>query len=450
MEKIIYDLIKKKYSRSFKSSSLFVIFLIFIGLSGCDKSDSENPITPPAAPNENAVTIFSSTNGGTVSVASGYSMIITPGTVPKQTSGAPGRVSFSIEVGVNAPVAPPYPVVGKIVKFGPENYNFAYPVKMIFPGGSEASSAGLKVYHYYEDLGQWRRVTISSMDSTRKALGADSPKLGLYALVKTPESADFSQTSEGGIVYGSSSNNSDCFTLTVMSALLTYPDQENNYYGGLNGYTFSSGSVAGGGASINPVFGSLPQGIYEFRISRATYSGSTLGPLYTNSAIVTVDINSSLMYLGWGNAYGYINVPVPSGTWNPGAPSNWPPPTIPYGTGIFQATLNWTNTQSSAVDVDLWLYIPGDSIYFGHTHDAGGFFELDRDWQSLAGNATENIYSLLTEMPAGAYAVKVKYFNGNVPSKDFNVRIILNGTVTTYSGTVSSTDRVKTILTFTK
>ncbi len=127
-----------------------------------------------------------------------------------------------------------------------------------------------------------------------------------------------------------------------------------------------------------------------------------------------------------------------SGNWVNGSPSNWPPPTVPMGTGKFQATLTWVNTSSSAVDLDLYLTLPNnEKVYFGHKVANDSSFALDVDFRYTLGNATENIYSLKNNLPSGTYKVEVNYWGGT-GTKPYNVRILINGSVTNHSGSLSS------------
>jgi len=73
-------------------------------------------------------------------------------------------------------------------------------------------------------------------------------------------------------------------------------------------------------------------------------------------------------------------------------------------------------------------------------------FTLDRDWTDPLGNAIENIYSTTPSIPSGNYEVKVKNYRG--VNKSFNVRTILNGSSSNFSGSLSESQEV-TARTFT-
>lgn len=421
-------------------SIYIVIFSLIIIFSGCSKS--ENPVTTQnPTQTENKVQTFTTDNGGTLSVPSGYEMTIASGTVPRKQSGEAGSVSFTIEAGITPPKQIPagYTLIGSYVKFGPDGFNFANPVKCTFPAASQESPANLVVLYFFPEQEEWRRVTTSTVDNNRKTISIDALKLGYYALVKTPDNLDNPSTSIGGIQYGSSSNTQDLFTITVRSASLEYPYQEQWYYGGLAGYTFSSVVSSSGTGAVNPVYAYLPQGMYTLWISKRTFQGTGTGPIYTNSSYVTVTINNALTYSGWGNITGWTTVPEPSGNWVQGYPQNWSTPTIPYGTGLFQATLVWLNSSSSnATDLDLHLLGPDSlHIYWGNPIGPDTTFFLDVDWRLQLGYACENIYCTKTYIPSGYYSVWITHYEGYSP-KYFIIRIILFPYVYSYYGWISS------------
>ncbi|MEZ4908273.1 MAG: hypothetical protein R2771_11685 [Saprospiraceae bacterium] len=135
------------------------------------------------------------------------------------------------------------------------------------------------------------------------------------------------------------------------------------------------------------------------------------------------------------------------GQWKEGTPDDWAPPTVTYGTGKFQATLNWTNNSSHYTDLDLHLYGPNEMhVSWENEISSDGVFQLDRDWQEEVGSATENIFSLKNELPSGKYQVKVQLYSGD--PVNFNTRVILDGKVKTYSGNLSTTDSEQLIYEF--
>jgi uncharacterized protein YfaP (DUF2135 family) len=85
--------------------------------------------------------------------------------------------------------------------------------------------------------------------------------------------------------------------------------------------------------------------------------------------------------------------------------------------------------------MDLHLYGPNNLHVFWSSPTSANF-ALDRDWQSQDGDATENIYSTTTIIPAGNYRVNVDHFSG--AAKSFNCRVVVNGNVTNFSGNLQA------------
>jgi hypothetical protein len=237
------------------------------------------------------------------------------------------------------------------------------------------------------------------------------------------------------------------YIVTVKSVIFANPSTANRYPGGMVGATFVSPNIPGMVFPSDVCRGIVPLGTYEFWISTRKFNEDQI---YTYSIPVTVTISNSLKWpLPWvyTGAEGWTRFCTqPGGTWIAGRPQTWPKPTIPYGSGSLQATLTWNNTHTNATDLDLHLYGPnGIHIYFGSQTSSD--FELDRDWMTTVGNATENIYSLKKVLPKGNYTVKVVNFTGE--TKNFTARVIVNGVVTNYSGTLTGEDATVTVKTFT-
>jgi hypothetical protein len=164
----------------------------------------------------------------------------------------------------------------------------------------------------------------------------------------------------------------------------------------------------------------VPQGTIEFWVSYMVCQGSDQR-IYTYSLPATVTVSDPLNFVGWStyDAVTYVPFVLPTGgAWVLGRPGGsggtgaWPPPTVPYGSGTFQATLTWINTSAANADIDLHLYGP-NNLHIFYSNRTSPDFSLDRDWQRTLGNATENIYSLNSTMPSGSYSVKVVHYSGN-------------------------------------
>ena len=234
----------------------------------------------------------------------------------------------------------------------------------------------------------------------------------------------------------------DWYTITIATATLTFPSQAAWYSNGTPvGTNYASGSDPTGMTPINPCRAIIAQGIYTVWITKTTRMGYTF-TTETYSIPAPVTVSNPLIWDGWGSSTGYVDIVLPGGgTWVAGYPTNWPPPTVSYGTGAFQSTLTWVNPSGSTVDLDLHLYGPNSMhVYYGAKVFGDSIFVLDRDWTHPTGNAIENIYNAKGTMPSGTYQVKVNYYSGST-TKQFNCRVILNSNViASYSGSLTSGD----------
>jgi hypothetical protein len=221
------------------------------------------------------------------------------------------------------------------------------------------------------------------------------------------------------------------YILTVQSVSPEKPSILSQYVGGLIGRTYMGPIFLGCPEGKTKAI--VPQGSISFWVTRSNCQANP-PVIETYSIPAPVTVPDPLEFIGWStyDAVTYVPFCLPAGgSWIAGRPENWPPPTVPVGTGTFQATLTWVNTASSSTDLDLHLYGP-DNLHIFWQNTSSANFTLDRDWQSQTGNAIENIFSTTSTIPAGSYRVNVAHFTGF--AKSFNCRVIVNGSVTNYSG----------------
>ncbi len=429
---------------------VIILFIAFGGLFLFCSKEKENEN------NETNVKVVSSFERGTIDVPSGYSISVIPGSVPANNKGESGSISFSIEVGIEPPMPLPSDVkkISDFIFCGPDGFQFAWPLRVVFPAKNEESSEGLYIYQYDPLEEEWKVYLPSYIDSTEKKIGADVLNLGYFVLVKRNEMLAklSSETSDGGVKF--TGENGFYYTLTIQSYNLKY--QNFGSYN-LTGYTFSSGDLGPLGPPNPCVTGFLPQGTYTFLISK-TKPGtlSELPKIYTYTRAATVVVNKPLEFWGWGRIkdHSWTILELPSGgDWKEGRPDQWGASTITYGTGAFQATLTWVNSSASVTDLDLHLTrIVGNNedmhVYWSDQIAQDSSFELDRDWTSEYGNAVENIYSLKDPLPKGKYTLKVVHFDGDYP-KNFNVRVIRSNSVKNYRKTITKEGQEIEIMNFT-
>lgn len=418
-------------------SLILLLPLLFICFYSCS---NDTTVAPPVT-TEGISQSLTSNDQGNISY-NDFKLVFPVGTVPAQSNGSPGTVVFSLNSssslpgGLNALPAG-YTQVGNFLQAGPDNFIFASTIKVFLPAGSESSPTNLSVMTYVPADNKWE--IISSNSGTDSVSGkhymmVDVLQLGYFVIVKNTSSDHSVCTPQGGVQW-CINDGLNFIILTVKSAVFSDPSIcTSNIAGGMIGATFISPNIPGMVFPSDYCRGIVPVGTYEFWISSRSFSSNDI---QTYSLPLPVTVTNSLNWpITWvyngGEGWTIMgcNLP-PGGTWMPGRPQNWPTPTIPYGSGTVQATLTWTNSSGTEADMDLHLYGPNNLHVFWQSPTATNF-ALDRDWQLQDGNAVENIYSTTTTVPSGSYRVNVAHFSG--AAKSFNCRVIVNGSVTNYSG----------------
>ncbi len=419
-------------------ASILALSFLFM-LNSCDKKKKN--VTEPEE-EESVTVVVSSTSSGSVETDAGFGLSIVPGVVPPNESGQSASVTFSIETGVDspAPIMTGAALNSSVSKFGPEGFNFQWPVRTLFPYSGDVADLSVAFYDPLDQ--QWVLVPKSEVDINNNTITADVLELGYYAVVKVSSglAKDNSEWSDGGFMFSGESGY--YYTLTVASVTnFKYPWQARYYGNRIVGSTGSSGSNATGGPR-QPTTIHLPQATYQIWITR-TQPGtlSQLPKIYTYSVPASGTISQAVTYtsaLSSGSGWATLQMPG-GGNWVEGRPDGWAAPTTTYGTGEFQATLTWINSASATADIDLHLFGPNDlHVYWSNEAPSGSAFQLDRDWISALGYATENIYSVST-IPSGNYEIYVNLYSLYAGSSgNYNVRIIYKGAVNSYSGSLST------------
>jgi hypothetical protein len=399
-------------------------------------------LTNPSTESEQGkVEIFTSDNGGSLISESGAEIIVPAGAVVQKTDGSTGSVSFSIEPDINQadlpiPLPNMYHLVGKIYGFGPSSFIFNEPIHIFLPASSESSPENLAIAWYNDAEKQWILLPVSSIDESKKRIGITSFELGYFAVVKIANSSKSSKNAEiqndkrvGGIRFAPTTNDY-YYTLTVKTVTYKYPEIG---WSNLIGYNVGTGSYPTGGPLPKTYMSNIPQGAYTIEISRVRRGTifSPPGERETYSNPILINVTGFSWVGGWSieNWSGWNDLTLSGGDWRIGNPATWPKPTVPFGTGQFQATLSWTNPpDGNYTDLDLHLFGPNDiHVYFANEISLDGSIMLDVDWISKPGNAVENIFST-KNMPKGQYKLYVDTFDGYVP-RQFEVRVIRQGSI---------------------
>lgn len=448
---------------------VYIIVSLGVFLTACDLFEEEEEEEIIFTKTE----VISNHAGGSIEGA-GYKIDVASGTIPQKGSDSDAEVTFSIE-GVDQ-VEHPLPsnftsVNNKYVIMGPEAFVFSLPLTLYFPIGNRNVS-DVRVAKYDDLEGKWLIMPTCVYSENPKRIGISDMSLGTYALIENPligsgtRSLDSYQYRDGGVLLDKVDfrgyPNKLAFAITLKRKVkLKYPEQEN-WYQLKRGTVIAS---TGNSSNVKNLGGILLQGEYEIWVSMFTKPWPNEWRTYPNPLWIKID--NPILHYTLPEAKNLPNASVQDDVfkmvgWNVikmdelGDPFSWPigkPEELPLetetvGTGKFQATLTWANTNSSATDLDLHMYGPNDlHVFYSNPKPEGAAFNLDRDWMEELGNAIENIYSIRNDWPKGAYRITLKHFNGSSP-KPYNIRILNQGKVKTYSGSISS-EKEETIANFT-
>ena len=386
-------------------------------------------------PDDDATQVVSSDEGRTFR-RYGYTVIVPKGAVPRNSSGGIGRVAFSIQLAEDLPTPLPNGMTllerGN-VKIEPMNFTFNSPLTIKVPlRGFNASD--VYVYWYDAYTGGWRLIPFSKINTDGTA-SITMIELGQFVVVRNSTGTGTNQMTTGGIHIARQYIQSGYYYYLTLTPRNSYA---------------SSKSIAFTSNGEDLYMAGVELDTYTATVTRERRSSTNADAATTETATlnnVTVSTKLTKGNGGYSSYSGWTELSLANVNWNDGRPNNWGEPTKTYGTGKFQATLTWVNTNSSATDYDLHLTTPSGEVYYSNKQ--AGAFELDYDWTTPAGNAIENIYSIRDDFASGTYKVRVHHYSG-VQGKRYNCRIIVNGTVVkSVTGAINTNDAYDDIYSFT-
>lgn len=385
----------------------------------------------------------SNDQGGSVS-QSDYSILMLPNSLMQTNPNQIPSVTLSIEVGAETPVNIPstYQLIGQVVKFGSEGFVFNYPLQLIFPVGDATDCENFVVIYFDELEEDWVEIQITDILSEPNRVAISSFKLGTFALArKSNLRSNQPHRAYGGVRIGRNVDWNVFYSLTIKDFIPKYqvtPNQAARFIG----YNATSLWEAETFHTRNPLAMVIPQGEYHIWVSKLEINS---GRWFTYSVPchIVVDRPLNRVWLTWSlnmvelyREWYDLSDCLTGGTWIEYRPDELPIPSETVGTGKFQATLTWTNSANSTADLDLHMYGPNNvHIYWDNKSEPDFAFELDYDWIDEPGNAVENIYSVSDDITPGRYKIAVHNYYG-VSQKRYNVRIINNGVVKNFSGTI--------------
>ncbi len=397
---------------------------------------------------------FSSDQSGVLASGGGHILAVGPNSVPTYQDGSSATLALSIDVDAVPPVAPPawLNIVSPPVIFGPSDFTFNFPLTVRMPVAGVTDVSDL-FFVRYGASGAWTRDLFAFDPENPTAIEATLFSLGPMA-VGEYELGTAALRPQGGLYVPNTHcpiGGMQCFYyLTIQSFVPKYADEAPA--GSFAGYPLRTRSNVTG-ESPEPTGWLLPQGTYNFCYS-ALEAPLTLSNLkkYINPNPQTVVIDEPYACDITRRCFTEVR-PVNQPGWiearddrpcQMGVGIEPDDPATLGLTGDFQITLRWKNTSESATDLDLHLHGPsGLHVWYVGKLSADGSLRLDRDWRTAWGDAVENIYQVKDStgksiaMPAGSYTIQVVHYAG-ASNKPYEVRVIRNGAVTNFSGTLSA------------
>jgi hypothetical protein len=408
----------------------------------------------------NEVISLGSGESGLVSSGDGASVYIPAGSVPLTESGEPGTMSFSINRTDSMTVSLPanYKAIGPVYELGPEGFTFNSPVTLTLPIPNDVDPEKVFGLTYYDSAdGTWKLVP-GAVDKQARTV--------------TVMSTHFSYWS----IFGGSTT--------------TWFDNNGGYIEVNNDHSYNSGTYSGGrhlaegvtyGVCIksytldNPQDEAIWTAPFEWKMLVSDYH-SDLAPATSNHSsdwwvpagtynlteiIHSSEVNTDPLYVpdyttyyrsigeytvdtGGKITFNYNSTPGLS-EFTEGRPDCFGVRDTSVGTGDIQITLTWERS----IDLDLHVMDPqGVEIFYGNpTSPSGGQLDRDNLCDNMIIGRPENIYWPSNSAPHGTYTVNVDYYGEceEGGSVSYTVRIVVEGSVNTYSGTIlSGTQEVTT------
>jgi hypothetical protein len=398
----------------------------------------------------------------------GVRVEIPAGAVPLDMAGEVGEITVSIDQVVDPAEIPPADVSGpselgqRVYKFGPEGQVFETPVRITLPIPEDLGDAKVGGVAYFDQRsGKWVLVP-SEVREDKGEVQAFVTHFSLYGFWITPSEAaaqrdQYLRDNFGTIevhVQGTNgrpwpadffgrparfATGSEMFGVCIEQFNLvdpsledTIPDQE--FFSAMNHPDWDS---------ANPAVFHWPAGTYQV-LEVASFSEINWGDPLTlpNAGFAYRSIGTVEITAGSTRQF-RSNGPDASSGWIEGRPSCARTPNPSLGTGDVQVTLNWPET---GIDLDLHVIEPsGEEIYFAaDTSSSGG--QLDSD-NLDGGGVPENIFWGPGGAPSGEYQVAVVYYSGDGPAT-WSIRIIADGRVQNFSGTITADDDRIEVATF--
>jgi uncharacterized protein YneF (UPF0154 family) len=414
-------------------------------------------------------TSVTSAVAGEVSAPNGAKITIPAGAVPPMDDGSAGTMVFSIEEAPDQNPSLPgdFEPLGSVYSLGPEGFVFSMPIEITLPIPEDVDPETVMGLTYYDTATETWQMVPGAVDTQTRTASVNATHFSYWGLFGRCSVGTF-----GGCRYAESVN------------------QWNQEHGGwfkvTNGHSYNSGSFPGGrhyGMSsgygvciqsyafedanrdawnwIEPINWKImaydgktysywvPRGRYEL-IEFISLSEVNNDPLYVpDYTTFWRPIGAYTITAGDTIEFQSANADWNDGSFTEGRPPCWGAKDTSVGTGDVQVTLTWQTND----DIDLYVIDPnGEEIsYLNMTSSSGGTLDRDNLCPDMIIGRPENIFWAENTAPSGSYQVKVNYFGACESAKAVNwtVRVIVQGNVQTYTGTLTEEYQTQDVTTFT-
>lgn len=434
--------------------------------------------------------LLSTRDEGVVSLTNGAQILISSGTIPPKSDGAPGEMVISIEkvssLPSNAPALPQHlHIAGPIYQLGPEGFHFNFPPTLSLPVPQDVDmDKVVGIITWDQEHNRWKLVA-SSLDMAKRKVVASIRHFSYYTLGTwdmfgwndwdqkvgkiTVRGADtfwtgighvFSQYLPIKISYG----------VCIEAYNLEDPNEANAWYFTSKEGVYMDRPAYNGLVDPNGKKYRLPAGTYRFIefFTRAEFNNYDPDyipkfDLYWCDIPRTIKVSKGRDTIVAASSGAVNSYTTPTdelaneshGCWHRETSFNIPPCYAPHqdtsvGVGKLQFTLTW----HKHVDLDLHVVDPrGEEIYYAHTSArSGGKLDRDNKCSNFEMGRPENIYWANSPLH-GDYQVSVVYYancgNSTPSGVDWTLRIAVNGQLyKTLTGTVHSVGEKQHIITF--
>lgn len=424
---------------------IFALAGLVLLAAGCSKDDKKDPINPdPEPPNTDyqASATVTTTAQAAIATESGAGLRVPMYAVPPTEEEQPGTMVFSIERDqtVTPTLGSGETKVSDVYRFGPDGFTFAEMVEVTVPVTGDVAGRDVVLYRIDQTTGESEPYG-GTYDAEDNTITAQTYHLSPWYVGSRP-----SANTAYGAFHVSNLSSTHWLHICVVGYELKYPTVDSNFEGEASCAWAPAGGTIGWNSSGNWY---LPQGTYDLCVSMSL-AGTISSPPGPSSRGYVQDVALNEAWTHSNPVTVPLSFAAPPGTPEVGECDCTPIPSTSVGTGDVQVTLTWHS--ATALDLDLWVTEPSaEKCYWANKATAtGGTLDRDNYCSNYENGRPENIF--WNNAPVGNYKVEVNFYGDcmtNVTSMPFDVRVVSNNVVRTYSGTVTAAAPTVQVTTFT-